>query len=885
MFQLTVEKDGKSLSFYCPLTKRDDAKRMVYGYASTAAVDTTGEVITLGALTDALPDYMKFANVREMHQLSAVGVTKEADIDERGLYIGAKVVDEAAWQKVIEGVYKGFSVGGTATKRDPQDRRQITGLDLIEISLVDRPCNGECIIEVYKASQPKGKPMTVEAKARELAKAAGKDPDAVLVKSTNAPDVLTWHTFQDEAGAALQREAVEKAARDDAESRAQAEAEAAAATAALVGVPIAAVAVPNGQDTSEEAVLRARLITGATEAAAGLSLDGLRTAVDALDRRAADELAKGKRKPKAGDKITFEKDDKTEKGPSSGTIASVDGGNVGIDHSDKTADPFEWDKLKAEWKDDCWVVKLGNLWAPGEGRPSEGSKAAAADAPEIVVIGKAGDYGTDEEAGYADPGYQADQKTRLPLKKAGTYDAGRIRGAWAYFVKNVTLYDDINKALVVEKAIVGAWCEAIDKNGPPSAESKVKAPTTNEDKTMKHAALQALGKADAATSLRKGLFTACSALGLLGQLNYLHEDLAREAAVEGDNSPMPGRFRALLEMMAGLVQAVVEEEVEEMLNNTEATDSMGPMLMYAAKPLGLAKARIGRTAFAEALTKAIGDKTGSPKFELLSALADEIAKGTVPQTQGWGETAGSLSTSPNNSWSEDNHPNLSNDVWGAHGEHSQKVHDLAVGKGAKCEAAAKAAPAAAVTGKDIEVPKTEAEMVALAVKFDEIYDSDKHKTIGDLAKALDVTEDVAKDVLIDAIAKAKKAKPAAGKDGKDGKDGERGNPDGADDEDDDAKKAREALDRLGLGGFVDALIDISKGQAALNEKVDAIVAGAGGRRNPTGKGHSGAGAVVEKGDDTTALGAAGKTTIDPKDPAYPASVLKGALANPRVITR
>lgn|SRR3990167_7574859 len=52
---------------------------------------------------------MKFANIREMHQPSAVGVTKEYSHDEFGTWVGVKVVDDIAWKKVKEQVYKGFS--------------------------------------------------------------------------------------------------------------------------------------------------------------------------------------------------------------------------------------------------------------------------------------------------------------------------------------------------------------------------------------------------------------------------------------------------------------------------------------------------------------------------------------------------------------------------------------------------------------------------------------------------------------------------------------------------------------------------------------------------------------------------------------------------------
>ena len=137
------------VGFYLPIAKVDREKRMVFGYASTPTRDLDGEVIELEAIKAALPGYMEWRNVREMHQPSAVGVTKEANIDEKGLYIGAKIVDDEAWKKVIEDVYKGFSIGGDVTDRKGST---ITGLDLIEISLVDRPANPDCKIDMKKAA-------------------------------------------------------------------------------------------------------------------------------------------------------------------------------------------------------------------------------------------------------------------------------------------------------------------------------------------------------------------------------------------------------------------------------------------------------------------------------------------------------------------------------------------------------------------------------------------------------------------------------------------------------------------------------------------------------------------------------------------------------------
>jgi phage head maturation protease len=144
---------------YFPIAKVDAEARMVWGYASTEARDDQGETVTVEALKAALGDYMKFANIREMHQLSAVGVAREAAVDDRGLYIGARIVDGRAWEKVTEGVYKGFSIGGRVTARDTVERNTITGLAINEISLVDRPANPEAVFDYWKASTRESEAM------------------------------------------------------------------------------------------------------------------------------------------------------------------------------------------------------------------------------------------------------------------------------------------------------------------------------------------------------------------------------------------------------------------------------------------------------------------------------------------------------------------------------------------------------------------------------------------------------------------------------------------------------------------------------------------------------------------------------------------------------
>lgn len=135
------------LTRYVPITKIDDDERMVFGWASTPELDSDGEVITVKALEKALPDYMKFPTIREMHQPRVAGTTKNAEINANGLYIGAKIISDEAWKMVKGGGYRGFSVGGNVVLRTGN---VINELDLVEISLVDVPANKGARIEVWK---------------------------------------------------------------------------------------------------------------------------------------------------------------------------------------------------------------------------------------------------------------------------------------------------------------------------------------------------------------------------------------------------------------------------------------------------------------------------------------------------------------------------------------------------------------------------------------------------------------------------------------------------------------------------------------------------------------------------------------------------------------
>ena len=153
-------------SIYGDITKvveNDDGTLTVSGIASTEAVDSDGEIITAEAMRAAIPDYMKFGAVREMHGSVAAGTALKCFVDDAGkTQLEAVVVDAGSIKKLLHGVLKGFSIGGKVLSREPGNSKTITGIGLREISLVDRPANPEAMISLCKMEDGM-EPENVEA--------------------------------------------------------------------------------------------------------------------------------------------------------------------------------------------------------------------------------------------------------------------------------------------------------------------------------------------------------------------------------------------------------------------------------------------------------------------------------------------------------------------------------------------------------------------------------------------------------------------------------------------------------------------------------------------------------------------------------------------------
>lgn len=143
-----------SLKLFARLTKVDEEKRLVYGRATEEVVDRAGEIMDYatskpyfekwsGDVAKAT-DGKSVGNLRAMHNNIAAGKLTAIDFldAEKAIDICAKVVDDVEWDKVLEGVYTGFSIGGDYVKRwaDAELSARRFTANPCEISLVDLPC-------------------------------------------------------------------------------------------------------------------------------------------------------------------------------------------------------------------------------------------------------------------------------------------------------------------------------------------------------------------------------------------------------------------------------------------------------------------------------------------------------------------------------------------------------------------------------------------------------------------------------------------------------------------------------------------------------------------------------------------------------------------------
>lgn len=183
---------AKAPRVFVPLTKVDEEQRLVFGRITAEEVDQSGEVMDYET---SKPNFEKWSaqieeasgglskgNLRVMHGLQVAGKLTDIAFDDesQSIEVCAKVVDEAEWDKVLEGCYTGFSVGGRYGKKwkDKVGDTVVQKFTAVpnEVSLVDNPCVKSATFTCVKAD---GAEELVKFKATEgLTKAEGEAEEA-----------------------------------------------------------------------------------------------------------------------------------------------------------------------------------------------------------------------------------------------------------------------------------------------------------------------------------------------------------------------------------------------------------------------------------------------------------------------------------------------------------------------------------------------------------------------------------------------------------------------------------------------------------------------------------------------------------------------------------
>ena len=132
----------------------EDGYIRVKGLATDATLDLDEQICDPEWLKTAMPEWFKIGNIREMHQSKAIGKAMEMEQSGTGYVVEAKIVDSEAARLVEEGIYTGFSVGikgARVEKSADAPGGMIRSGKIVEVSLVDRPANPSCVIELAKS--------------------------------------------------------------------------------------------------------------------------------------------------------------------------------------------------------------------------------------------------------------------------------------------------------------------------------------------------------------------------------------------------------------------------------------------------------------------------------------------------------------------------------------------------------------------------------------------------------------------------------------------------------------------------------------------------------------------------------------------------------------
>jgi hypothetical protein len=573
------------LRLFIPIGKVDEAARTVYGTLTEETPDKSGELFDYASgkpAVQAWSDEINAAskgkskgNVRAMHGNIAAGKFTDIVYDDANKRIegAAKIVDDDEWEKVLAGVYTGFSIGGAYTKRwqDPNNPSiwRFTP-KLSEVSLVDNPCVPTATFEYIKADG------SVEMrKFTPSHKEDSMDPKALA----DAREALAKGTATDEHKALIATADAEllKAAQDaDAKGTATDEQKALLTKVAADAKP---ALVKDGKAVKPQ--VEPEQGFRATDGSFHLKKDDARRRnleIEAQARLAPalsqmDELLKAAKKPAEDDDEEREGDSEEEK-------------KAKKERREEKAKKTE--KEKAE-KDDAEMA------AKKKEEEAEKKKKEEADKAAADSLGKK-DYSDKEREEMAASG-EAMEDGSYPIKtKKDLENAIQAYGRAKDKAKAKAHIKARAKALGAEDMLPEEWTGKKKEKAVPKGE------------------------------LAKGLHQVGWLAHMLNELTNFQECVEMEQYFEGDkDSELPAKLKSIVSEMCELLVTLVEEETQELVDDNEDTD-VEILEMAAGLPVGHPEAIAKRVRIKAAPLSKSDSKTECAAGELLVKFAEALEK-------------------------------------------------------------------------------------------------------------------------------------------------------------------------------------------------------------------------------------------------------------------
>lgn len=152
------------------VSQNDGGDVVIEGFASTPDLDRYRDIVEPKAFEEAIEMYMKNPVILYQHDGNKpVGVATAAKITGKGFWIRASIKDEDTKTKILDGRMRAFSIGYLALESalqhedgspfnaekdsiwDPEMVRVIKKLDLVEVSIVSTPANGNALFSIAKS--------------------------------------------------------------------------------------------------------------------------------------------------------------------------------------------------------------------------------------------------------------------------------------------------------------------------------------------------------------------------------------------------------------------------------------------------------------------------------------------------------------------------------------------------------------------------------------------------------------------------------------------------------------------------------------------------------------------------------------------------------------